>query len=84
MNNILTANDLKTRGISAIEKHADSDMEIFITVRGEEKYVILSIEKFNFLREAELTAALIESKKDVKNKRYHSSIKNHLKKVIHG
>lgn len=82
MNNFVTANDLKIKGISAIEPFAEKGMETVVKVRGTDKYVILTIESFNHLRECELTAALIESERDIKNGNYHQdSIEKHLKRI---
>lgn len=79
MNNTITANDLKVKGISAIEQSSGEGSETIITVRGKEKYVIITKEEFGRLRECELTAALIESEKDLKDGKYHTSLKKHLK-----
>jgi hypothetical protein len=57
MNNTLTANDLKTKGISTVDAIAKNGLETFITVRGEQKYVIVTTAEFNRLRECELSAA---------------------------
>ena len=78
----ITANDLKVRGISAIESVAGDNAGVIITVRGVEKYVVLSIEEYNQLRELELEAAIQESLKDIKSGKYFSgSIDKHLKRV---
>ncbi len=81
MNNTVTANELKTRGISTIETYAKKGLETIITVRGKEKYIILTAKEFNRLRECELTAALIESEQDIKKGKYHDSVKKHLKNI---
>jgi PHD/YefM family antitoxin component YafN of YafNO toxin-antitoxin module len=62
----IPANDLKTKGISAIENGIADEQEAIITVRGKEKYVVLDLERYNFLRECELEAALAEVKKEIK------------------
>ena len=78
----ITANDLKVKGISAIEAAAEDNTGVIITVRGVEKYVVLSIEEYNQLRELELEAAIQESLKDIKSGKYFSgSIEKHLKRV---
>jgi PHD/YefM family antitoxin component YafN of YafNO toxin-antitoxin module len=51
-------------------------------VRGKNKYVILSIEEYNHLREYELEAAIKESLDDIKNgKIYKESIDEHIKRI---
>ena len=78
----ITANDLKVKGISAIEAAADDNTGVIITVRGVEKYVVLPIEEYNQLRELELEAAIRDSLKDIKSGKYFSgSIDKHLKRV---
>ena len=81
MNNIITANDLKTKGVSAIEEITQNS-EAIITVRGKSKYVILSIEEYNQLREYELESAIQESLEDIKaGNIYDESIDDHMKRI---
>jgi prevent-host-death family protein len=54
---VITANDLKTRGMSNIEELLQSAEEIIISVRGKPRYVVLGIEQYERLR-AELDDAL--------------------------
>jgi prevent-host-death family protein len=78
----ITANDLKVKGISAIDDMVNDNYGIVITVRGVEKYVILPIEEYNHLREMELDSAIRESKREIAEGKYHSgSIEEHLKRV---
>ena len=78
----ITANDLKVKGITAIDEMVNSNNEVVITVTGRQKYVILPIAEYNQLREFELDAAIQEAKKDVKEGKYFSgSIEEHLKRV---
>lgn len=79
--NFITANQLKTKGISAIESFAKKGMETVVKVRGVDKYVILTIEDFNHLRECELIAALMEAEKEVAKGNYHDSIEDHLRRI---
>jgi len=75
MNNIITANELKTKGISIIDEVTTNNNEAIITVRGRNRYVVLSIEDYSKLREYELEAAIKESLEDIKNgKVYDESI----------
>ena len=80
--NILTANELKTRGISAVESHLKEDEEVIISVRGKDRYVVMDIQKYTRLREYELAGALHEAKADVEAGRYTTeSIAEHMKQV---
>ncbi len=58
----ITANDLKTRGISALETALDKDTEAVISVRGKPRYVVMDIEHYERLREAEIFSAWQEAR----------------------
>lgn len=82
MNNFITANDLKIKGVTVLEPLAKKGLEAIITVRGQETYVVLTTKAFNHLRECELTAALVESERDISNGKYHDdSVEEHLKRI---
>ena len=51
MSNIITANDLKTRGVSAIDMVVEESEEAVVTLRGKNTYVVIQIEKYNYYRE---------------------------------
>lgn len=63
--NTISANDLKTKGVGAIEQALEGQHEVCVTVRGQAKYVVMSREEYARLRECELEAALAESRADV-------------------
>jgi len=78
----ITANELKTKGISAINKVLSKAGEAFITVRGKSKFVVLPIDKYNKLREYELAAALEETKKELREGKFvEESIEEHMKRI---
>ncbi|MBI9097777.1 MAG: prevent-host-death protein [Spirochaetaceae bacterium] len=84
MVNNITANDLKVKGVSILDQMTADQNEAIITVRGKSKYVVLTIDEYNYLRECELEAALVESRKDLQNGDFHSdSIEEHLKRIKH-
>jgi len=60
----LTANELKTRGVSAIEEALKNETEAVVSVRGERRYVVMDMTQYTHLRECELEAALAESRAD--------------------
>jgi prevent-host-death family protein len=62
--NTLTANDLKIRGISAVEASLEHEEEVIISVRGQDKYVVMDIAKYSKLRELELELAVQEARAD--------------------
>ena len=85
MTQIITANELKTKGVSILNGETADGSEIIITVRGKNKYVILPIEKYNYLRECELEAALLETKRDIKEGKFtKESVKKHIERIARG
>lgn len=61
----ITANDLKTKGIAAIEASLANQPEAIVSVRGKEKYVVMDLAHYHYLRECELEAALAESRANI-------------------
>lgn len=62
----ITANDLKIRGIAAIEASLrDGRSEAVVSVRGADRYVVMEVAHYQHLRECELEAALAESQADI-------------------
>jgi PHD/YefM family antitoxin component YafN of YafNO toxin-antitoxin module len=61
----ISANELKTRGIAAIEKALADGLEATISVRGKVRYVVMPVEQFHFLRECELESALLQTRADL-------------------
>lgn len=61
----VAANDLKTRGVSSIEKALVDAPEAIISVRGQDRYVVMSMEEYNRLRVCELEAALYETRQQL-------------------
>ena len=57
----LTANDLKVRGIAAIEDALAGQAEATISVRGTQRFVVMEVAQYHYLRECELEAALAQS-----------------------
>ena len=61
----ISANELKTRGIAAIEQALATEQEVIVSVRGKDRFVILDIAQYQRLRECELEVALAEARSDV-------------------
>jgi PHD/YefM family antitoxin component YafN of YafNO toxin-antitoxin module len=79
---IISANDLKTRGTSAIAKALQGGTEVTVTVRGKARYVFMSNERYQYLRECELEVALAESKVDLEADSFvRESVIQHLKYI---
>ena len=82
MANEITANDLKVKGITAIDDMTSDGFEAVITVRGKQKYVVMTIEEYNKLREYELAGAIIEAKDDIKKGKFKKgSVEDHMKRL---
>jgi prevent-host-death family protein len=78
----VTANELKTRGVSAVEDRLKTDNEVIISVRGQDKYVVMSLEKYSQLRECELDIAVQEAQADYESGRVITeSVDDHMKRV---
>ncbi|MHB8921495.1 MAG: hypothetical protein ACYC3N_10780 [Halothiobacillus sp.] len=78
----LTANDLKTKGVAAIEALLAEHTEAIISVRGKNRFVVMDIEQYHYLRECELEAALAETHADLLAGRFvQTSPEAHLAKL---
>ena len=79
---MITANELKTRGVKAIAEVLEHREEVGITVRGKVKYVVMSVEEYDKKRFLELDLALREVEEDIKNGDYKKeSAKDHIKRL---
>lgn len=78
----ITANDLKKQGVSLLEPILKEEQEAVITVRGKSKYVVMDMDAYNHLRECELEAALMESKRDLEAGKFVSeSVTDHIRRI---
>ena len=67
---VLTANDLKTKGVSDIERILQDAEEVVISVRGKPRFVVVDIAQYDYLRECEIAAAWLQGRADVAAGRY--------------
>jgi len=67
---VIPANDLKIKGIKAIEEALLIQSEASVSVRGQVKYVVMSSDQYQHLRECELEVALAESREDLEAGRF--------------
>lgn len=78
----LTANDIKVKGVSAIEAALQGHAEATITVRGKDKYVVMDVAQYNYLRECEIEAALAQTQADYSSGRFvKQSADEHIAKL---
>ena len=78
----ISANELKTRGVTAIENALSETTEAIVSVRGKDTYVVMSLDQYSQLRTCELEAALHETRKDLAEGRFITeSPADHLKRI---
>ena len=61
----IPANELKIRGVSAIEQALEDSSEAMVSVRGKDRYVVMSFEQYSHLRTCELEAAIHAARGDI-------------------
>jgi hypothetical protein len=61
----ISANDLKTKGVAAIERALSEAPEAIVSVRGKDKFVVMDMAQYHYLRECELDAALAQTRADM-------------------
>ena len=54
----ISANDLKIKGVAAIEAALSHAPEAIVSVRGKDRFVVMDLAHYQYLRECELEAAL--------------------------
>ena len=75
-------NDLKTRGVTAIEVALREATEAIVSVRGKDTYVVMNLDQYSHLRKSELEAAFHETRKDLAEGRFVTeSPADHLKRI---
>jgi len=80
--NTITANQLKTQGVTVIQNNLSKNHELVITVRGKEKFVVMDMKQYNYLRECELDAALHQAKTDYQEGNYITeNVEAHIKRI---
>ncbi len=78
---VVTANEVKTKGVSLFDKLFEKASEVVINVRGKNKYVVIDIERYKHMRALELDDIYNEVKKDISEGRYTTDIDEHLKEL---
>lgn len=78
---IVSANDIKTKGVSLLDRLFEKASEVIINVRGKNKYVVIDIERYKTLRTLELDRLYEETMNEIKEGRYTTDIEEHLREV---
>jgi prevent-host-death family protein len=80
--NQITANELKTRGVSIVEERLEDAEEVIVSVRGRDTYVVMSLDKYAQLREFELDHALREARADYEAGRVvRENVDEHMERI---
>ena len=61
----INANELKTKGVAAIEAVLADHAEAIVSVRGKDRFVVMDVAQYHHLRECELDAALAQTRADL-------------------
>lgn len=78
----ITANELKTKGVTSIDQALKDQDEAVISVRGRQKYVVMDMDAYNRLRVCELEAAYHQARKEVdEGKEIVESVDEHLARL---
>jgi len=76
---VVSANEVKKRGVSLFGELLEKFNEVVVAVRGEKKYVVIDIERYKKMRAMELDKAYKEVMEDYKRGDYRVvSAKEHL------
>jgi len=80
---IITANEVKTKGVALFGKMLQKADELVINVRGKNKYVVLDIERYNDFRQNELDLAHMKVMQDIKDGHYKvQTAEEHAKELM--
>ncbi len=61
----ISANELKIKGVAAIEAVLADHAEAIVSVRGKDRFVVMDMAHYHHLRECELDAALAQTRADL-------------------
>ena len=79
----ISANEVKTNGVSIFDNILKKFDELVINVRGKDKYVVLDIERYKVFRENELDIAHMKAMQDIKDGKYKvQTDKEHIEELI--
>lgn len=78
----IAANELKVRGVAAIDQALGEDTEAIISVRGLDRYVVMDLASYNRLRVCELDAALYQCHQEIEaGEGIEESAEKHLERI---
>ena len=62
---MITANDIKTKGVRIIEENLNEHDEVLISVHGKPKYAVLTIEQYDKYRSHQILIAYAEIQNEI-------------------
>ena len=77
----ITANEVKTKGVSIFEQMFEQFSEIIINVRGKNKYCVLPFSEYEEFRAYKLDKAYKEVLQDIEKNKYNSDINKHFEAI---
>lgn len=78
----ISANELKTGGVSVIEAALANQAEAIISVRGKDRFVVMDLNQYHYLRECELETALAQTRADLAEGRFvKESAESHVSRI---
>ena len=78
----ISAGELKKKGISIIKTKLEKTSQETITVKGQDTFVVMDIEYYNYLRECELEIALQQAKSEYEQGNFvKESVEKHIERI---
>jgi prevent-host-death family protein len=80
---VVTANELKTKGVNSLEKALNQEDNAIISVRGKPRFVVMELEQYDQLREAGIFLAWQEARSAYTKGDYEivENVGEHLKRL---
>ena len=83
----IMANDIKTKGVSLFDSLLEKTQEIVINVRGKNKFVVVDIERYKYLRGLELDKAYLDTMQNITDGKYktldsHEKLDEYFKEIV--
>jgi len=73
----ITANEVKTKGVSSFDSLFEKFSEIIINVRGKNKYCVIPFNEYEAYRAWKLDQSYNDVMEEIANGRYHTDLQKH-------
>ncbi len=77
----ITANEVKTKGVSLFDSVFEKFSELIINVRGKNKYFVVPFEEYAEYRAYKLEMAHKEVTQDIGDGKFHTDINRHFQEI---